>query len=103
MATARPRQEFLKRRPGYLQKLFSLQLGVSRQQEGGSVVDGLKDASKVAAWQTSTVFFSASQERYIPSAEPAARKLSSGRSPQSNPSSVSHNPRRAAVGHPSIS
>lgn len=47
--------------------------------------------------------FLTSRERYVPSAEPATRRLSSGRCPKSNPSSVSHNPRRAVMGHPSTS
>lgn len=49
------------------------------------------------------VFFLTSRERYVPSAEPATRRLSSGRCPKANPSSVSHNPRRAVMGHPSTS
>ena len=56
--------------------------------------------SRKPAW---SFFFFTSRKRYVPSVEPATRRLSSGHSPKSNPSSVSHNPTRAVMGHPSIS
>ena len=65
---------------------------------------GWKIQAREPVKKTSVVFFlSTSRKRYVPSVEPATRRLSSGHSPKPNPSSVSHNPRRAVMGHPSIS
>lgn len=88
-----------------LLRFLPLALGVSKQEEGRFLADRLKDTSRAAGPvkpARSSVFLT-SRERYVPSAEPAAGRLSGGRSPKSDPSSVSHSPRRAVTGHPSTS
>lgn len=88
-----------------LLRFLPLALGVSKQEEGRFLADRLKDTSRAAGPvkpAQSSVFLT-SRERYVPSAEPAAGRLSGGRSPKSDPSSVSHSPRRAVTGHPSTS
>jgi hypothetical protein len=63
---------------------------------------GRQSRKAVLAWPLCFLFLT-SRGRYLPSAEPATRRLSSGHSPRSNPSSASHNPGRAVAGHPSAS